>query len=57
MSTHMPGFQSFQAFLHHFVLAKLASSSIKVRHFMDFLQPERISVTVKADLGGCFMNE
>ena len=30
MSTHMPGFQSFSGFLHHFVLAKLATSSISV---------------------------
>ena len=27
MSTHVPGYQSF---LHHFVLAKLATSSIRV---------------------------
>ena len=33
MSTHVPGFQSFLflAFLHHFVLAKLANSSIRVK--------------------------
>ena len=30
MSTHLPGFQSFFLFLHHFVLAKLATSSIWV---------------------------
>ena len=30
MSTHLPGFQSFYGFLHHFVLAKLATSSIRV---------------------------
>ena len=29
MSTHMPGFQSFFRFFHHFVLAKLANSSIR----------------------------
>ena len=29
-STHMPGFQSFFRFLHHFLLAKLATSSISV---------------------------
>ena len=28
MSTHLPGFQSYSGFLHHFVLAKLATSSI-----------------------------
>ena len=32
MSTLVPGFQSlFSAFLHHFVLAKLATTSIRVR--------------------------
>ena len=31
MSTHLPGFQSFSAFLHHFVLAELATSSIRVK--------------------------
>ena len=31
MSTHMPGFQSFSRFLPHFVLAKLVTSSIRVR--------------------------
>ena len=30
MSTHVQGFQSFFRFSHHFVLAKLATSSIKV---------------------------
>ena len=30
MSTHVPGFQSFSMFfLHHFVLAKLATRSIR----------------------------
>ena len=28
MNTHVPGLQSFLVFLHHFVLAKLATSSI-----------------------------
>ena len=31
MSTHVPGFQSFFRFLLHFVLAKLATSSIMVK--------------------------
>ena len=31
MSTHMHGFQSFSACLRHFVLAKLAMSSIRVK--------------------------
>ena len=30
MSTHLLGFQSFSGFLHHFVLAKLATTSIRV---------------------------
>ena len=30
MSTHLPGFKSFFIFLHHFVLAKLPASSIRV---------------------------
>ena len=36
MSTHMPGFQSFSRFLHIFVLAKLASSSIEVEPYIVF---------------------
>ena len=31
MSTHVPGFQSFFMFLHHFVEATLVTSSIKVQ--------------------------
>ena len=30
VSTHVPGFQSFSRFLHHFVLAGLATSGIRV---------------------------
>ena len=30
MSTHIPGFQSFSAFLHHYVLPILATTSIQV---------------------------
>ena len=34
MSTHSPGFKSFSRFfLHHFVLAELATSSLKVNTF------------------------
>ena len=36
MSTHMPGFQSF---LRHFVLAKLANGSIRVRHYWLIVNP------------------
>ena len=32
MSTHLPGFQSFSGFLIYFVLAKLASSGIRVNN-------------------------
>ena len=31
MSTHLPGFQSFYNVFHHFVLAKLAISSIRIK--------------------------
>ena len=34
MSTHMPGFQSVFSFLHHFLLAKLATSSVRVNPFL-----------------------
>ena len=30
MSTHVPGFQSFSGFLSYFVMAKLATSSMRV---------------------------
>ena len=30
MSTNVPGFQSFFRVLHHFVLAKLATSNLRV---------------------------
>ena len=33
MSTHLLGFQSFLSFLHHILLAKLAISSMRVKHF------------------------
>ena len=33
MSTHLPGFQSFFSFLRPFVLAKLATSSIRVNSY------------------------
>ena len=37
MSTSMPWFKSFSAFLHHFVLTKLAISSIRVK-FLAYLK-------------------
>ena len=30
MSTHVPGFQTFFSCMHHFVMGKLATSSIRV---------------------------
>ena len=37
MSTHLQGFQSFLVFLQHFVLAKLVTSSIRVKfNIQDF---------------------
>ena len=35
MSTHLPGFWSFFNFLYYFVLAKLATSSIKVTIYLN----------------------
>ena len=35
MSTHVPGFQSPFRFLHHFVLAKLATSFIRVKDLIN----------------------
>ena len=41
MSAHLPAFQSFLSFLHHFVMAKLATTSIRVNcpHFIELLFP------------------
>ena len=35
MITHVPVFQSFYSFLHHFVLAKLATSSRRVKYMLE----------------------
>ena len=35
MSTHLPGFQSFFSFLHHFVLPKVATSRKRVKVVTD----------------------
>ena len=32
MSTHLPGFQSFSAFSHYFVLTKSSTSSLRVNN-------------------------
>ena len=37
MSTHVPKFQSFLRFLHHFVLTKLATSSKRVNRTLSIL--------------------
>ena len=47
MSTHVPGFQPCFRFLHHFVLANLVTSSIRVKAiitaivFVSFVLQER----------------
>ena len=39
MSSHLPGFPSFfRFFLHHFVLVKLATTSIRVKGFMQLIK-------------------
>ena len=53
MSTHVPGFQSFSVFLHHFVLAKLTTSSRRVKSvlFHWILTPKyRQCITSNAEL-------
>ena len=45
MNTHIAGFQSFSAFLHHFVLAKLAASSIRVIMICEKPVPEHSEVS------------
>ena len=48
MSTHVPGFQSFlKGLLHHFVLAKLVTSSIGVKDYMSSLLPKLPSIICK----------
>ena len=47
MSTYMPGFQSFFRFFASFVLAKLATSSIRVKEFLDTLMNVEVVVMVK----------
>ena len=41
MSAHVPGFQSFLVFLHHSVLAKLATSTIGVKNIDSVLRGVR----------------
>ena len=45
MSTHLPGFISFSRFLDHFVLAKLATSSIRV-NLLIFLMKNYWSILI-----------
>ena len=47
MSTHVPGFQSFFIFLHHFLMAKLATSSIRVSIVRDIQSTLDGSLSVK----------
>ena len=44
MSTHEPGFQSNFRFLHHYVLAKLATTSISVNIFVVFAECDPFNV-------------
>ena len=45
MSTHLPGFQfHFLGFLHHFVLAKVATSSIRVNRSLTHTVPLTLSI-------------
>ena len=47
MSTHLPGFQVFASFLHYFVLAKLATSSILgFKCFWKFASIRKISSNI-----------
>ena len=39
MSTHLPGFQSSFSVLHHFVFAKLLTSSLRVKVLPDYYVP------------------
>ena len=43
-NTHVPGFQSFLVFLHHFILAKLATSSIRVKMSMAIHLPRSVLI-------------
>ena len=43
MNTHVPEFKSFSAFSHYFMLAKLATSSTKVKEQSDWKRVNLIS--------------
>ena len=49
MSTHLPGFRSFFRFWHHFVMAKLATSSTRVKHCMAKLPMLRTTSILHSD--------
>ena len=50
MSAHVPGFQSFSVFFHHFVLAILATRSIRVKILVGHLRVKQtFSVQFKED--------
>ena len=60
MSTHMPGFQYyFRFFLHHFLLAKLVTSSIRVKKkWTKFYKNEnQINRNETADPGSTYLQE
>ena len=44
MSTHMTGFQFSFRFLHHFVLVKLATSSLRVKELKNCVFFQEISL-------------
>ena len=47
MSTNVPGFQSFSVyFLHYFVLAKLATSSIRVNRIKLTFGLDQVEVSI-----------
>ena len=48
MSTHLPGFQSFSSFLHHFVLARLSTTSIRVDSFMILSAKNSLTLLIKS---------
>ena len=55
MSTHLPGLQSFSWFLHHFVTAKLATSSIRYNRGKNILVRTRRFTLMVSILDGSKM--
>ena len=47
------GFSHFPGFLHHFILANLANSSMRVKHFFLYLfQEQRVALSVRIQNAG-----